>query len=117
VADGVRLTRRLLLGALAVLAGSARAMAAGAGGFEGTWGGADGALTAQVIVAGGSVIGFYWRDDYVDTRGASVSPDGSRLTFDFPGGQAVLVRDPGRARATLEVTERGKVTRLELKLD
>jgi hypothetical protein len=109
-------SRRLLCALLLALAASAPAMAADRAGFEGTWGGADGELSAQVIVTGGEVIGFFWRTDYVDTRGVALSSDGKRLTFEFAGGQAVLTRETNDT-ATLQVTEGGKVTRLELKRD
>jgi hypothetical protein len=109
-------SRRLLCATLVALAASAPAMAADRAGFDGTWGGAAGELSAQVIVSGAEVIGFFWRTDYADTRGAAVSSDGNRLSFEFAGGQAVLTRETNDT-ATLQVTEGGKVTRLELKRD
>ena len=84
--------------------------------FEGTWGGAQGDLTAQVIVTGGVVIGFYWRDDYVDATNAKFSADGRTLAFDFAGGQAVLTQ-VDESTASLEVTEGRRTTRLTLKRD
>ncbi len=46
---------------------AATAVAGGAGPLEGTWGGADArGRAAQIIVAGDSVIGVYWIDDYRD---------------------------------------------------
>jgi opacity protein-like surface antigen len=109
-------SRRLLCALLLALAASAPAMAADSPSFEGTWGGAQGELSAQVIVTGGEVIGFFWRADYVDTHSAALSGDGKRLSFEFAGGQAVLTRETNDT-ATLQVTEGGKVTRLELKRD
>ena len=82
--------------------------------LEGTWGGASGELTAQVIVSGGQVLGFYWRDDYVDATNAKTAL--GQLSFDFRGGHAVLTRQPD-GTAVLEVTEHGRVTRLALKRD
>ena len=83
-------------------------------GLEGTWGGASGELTAQVIVSGGQVLGFYWRDDYVEATNAKTAPD--QISFDFPRGHAVLTRQPDGS-ALLEVTQGGRVTRLTLKRD
>jgi len=109
-------SRRLLCALLVALAAGAPAMAADRASFEGTWGGAQGELSAQVIVSGAEVIGFFWRADYIDTRNAAVSSDGKRLSFEFASGQAVLTRETNDT-ATLQVTEGGKVTRLELKRD
>jgi hypothetical protein len=108
--------RRLGLGLAAAALLPAGAARAGAGGFEGTWGGATGDLTAQVIVAGGEVIGFYWHGDYRDARAARFSADGNSLSFAFDGGQAVLTRTGDRA-AGIVITEGGKVTRLALARD
>jgi hypothetical protein len=57
------------------LAAPAFAQAPSPPSFEGTWGGAAGDETAQVIVAGGQVIGFYWRGDYVDATDARLSAE------------------------------------------
>ena len=85
-------------------------------GFDGTWGGADGDLTAQVIITGGQVIGFFWRTDYLDGPNARVSADGRVLSFDFDGGHASLTRIDA-STAALEVREGDKTTRLQLKRD
>jgi hypothetical protein len=98
------------LGAPAVVA------AADTSGMNGTWGGADGGLTAQVIVTGAQVIGFYWRRDYLDVREVVLSPDQRTLTFAFAGGDATLART-GERSARIEVRDRGAVTRLDLKRD
>ena len=102
--------RAICLGAILCLA------AAPARGLEGTWGGAKGELTAQVIITGGVVIGFYWRGDYRDAEGAKASDDGRSLTFTFQGGRATLSRT-GDVTAALEVIEAGKITRLALRRD
>jgi len=108
--------RRRFGAGLALLAVPSAAIAADEASFEGTWGGAEGELSAQVIVAGGAVIGFFWRTDYVETQNAKLSGDGRALSFDFAGGHAVLSR-VDVAAATLDVTEKGKVTRLKLTRD
>jgi hypothetical protein len=109
--------RRLsgVLGALALI-GARAAGAQTAPSFEGTWGGAQGGVSAQVIIAGGSVIGFYWRDDYLDTQGAALSADGKSLSFTFKGGAAALTRT-GERTASLAVSEGGRVSRLNLQRD
>jgi hypothetical protein len=107
------LNRRAFCGAAAALAST---VVAAAPSFDGTWGGAEGDLSAQVIVSGTSVIGFFWRTDYAETRDAKLSADGRSLSFDFAGGRAVLTRD-AETSATLVVTEGGRVTRLKLARD
>jgi hypothetical protein len=84
--------------------------------FDGTWGGAKGEVTAQVIIAGGSVIGWFWRGDYLDVGDAKVSADGQSLAFAFRGGEATLTRT-GEKTATLDVREGGRTTRLDLTRD
>ncbi len=109
-------TRRAVVGAALALATSP-AWAADHEGFEGTWGGASGALSAQVIIAGGAVIGFFWREDYVDARDSRLSADGKSLSFAFGrDGQAALTRT-GAATATLSVNEGGRTTTLALMRD
>jgi hypothetical protein len=110
--------RRAFLLALTVLAGGAAraAVAQAPAGLEGTWGGAKGDLTAQVIVAGGAVVGFFWRGDYLDTRGSALSADGASLAFAFAGGKALLARTGART-ASLEIIEGGRTVRLELQRD
>jgi hypothetical protein len=104
------------LAALAIIALPGAAVAGDENGFEGTWGGAQGELSAQVIVSGGAVIGFFWRTDYAETSNVKLSSDGRTLSFDFAGGHAVLSRVDA-ATATLDVAEGAKVTRLTLKRD
>jgi hypothetical protein len=110
--------RRALFASLTALALAAVVPARGQDkpGLEGTWGGASGQLTAQVIVTGGAVIGFFWRTDYLEPSDAKPSADGPALAFTFPGGRASLTRT-GEATATLEVTEGKAVTRLPLTRD
>jgi hypothetical protein len=84
--------------------------------FEGTWGGAAGDETAQVIVAGGEVIGFYWRGDYVEATDARLSDDGRMLTFAFAGGHAALTRT-GEATATIVVNDAKSTVSIDLKRD
>jgi hypothetical protein len=107
-----RARRRLILAGLACAAvtGAARAEE----GFDGSWGGASGDLTAQVIIAGGAVIGFYWRGDYVDADAAK--PDDGAFAFTFRGGRARLVRT-GERTARLEVDEAGRLTHMDLRRD
>ncbi|HEY5072846.1 MAG TPA: hypothetical protein VII63_12540 [Caulobacteraceae bacterium] len=103
------------LGALAVGV-AARADAQPAPGLDGTWGGARDGASAQVIVVGASVIGFYWRGDYLDTRDATLAADGRSLTFGFKGGQARLTRT-GERTANLDVREGGHALHLDLRRD
>jgi hypothetical protein len=84
--------------------------------LEGTWGGAQGEVSAQVIVTGGAVIGLFWRNDYLDTADAKLSADGSVLTFTFQGGTASLTRT-GDGAAMLVIVDAGKTTSLPLKRD
>ena len=98
------------------MAALAAPIVAAAPSVDGTWGGAEGELSAQVIVSSGSVIGFFWRTDYVETQNVKLSADARSLSFDFAGGRALLSRY-GETKATLTVTEGGKVTRLELARD
>ena len=94
----------------------AAALAACPGPFDGEWGGAKGDVTAQVIVADGAVIGFYWRGDYMDAGAVKVSADERSLTFAFDGGTATLVRT-GDATATITITDAGKTTVIALTRD
>ena len=111
------MNRRRFGAVMAALVVPSVASAADKTSFEGTWGGAEGELSAQVIVAGGTVIGFFWRTDYTDATNVKLAGDGRSLAFDFPGGHAVLSRQ-GEATATLAVTEGSKVvTRLKLQRD
>ena len=108
--------RRGLLAGLGLLALAAAGGARAQSGLDGTWGGARGDLTAQVIITGRSVIGFYWRGDYLDATESRFSPDGGRLAFAFTGGHATLTRT-GETTATIEITDGPRTTRLELRPD
>ena len=108
--------RRAILAAIGLLGMATAGGARAASGLDGTWGGAAGEVTAQVIVTGGEVIGFYWRGDYMDAADAKFSPDGTSLAFAFKGGRATLTRT-GDATATIAITEGAKVTRLDLRRD
>jgi hypothetical protein len=79
------------------------------GGLEGTWASSGDGPTVQIIVAGGSVIGFYWRGDYIDTKDATVSGDGRSVSFAFNGGGATLTRT-GEKTASVTITDHGNVT-------
>ncbi len=110
--------RRMLCMCCAALALSAMrpALAEEKRALDGSWGGARNGLTAQVIIVGVKVIGFYWRGEYLDAQSPSFSSKGDKLTFSFPGGTAALTRaDDGVA--TIEVKEGGNLTRLNLKRD
>src|ERR1700676_1512788 len=98
--------RRRFVGVLCAAAAgvTSRASAMDASGLGGTWGGLKDGVTAQVIIAGGSVIGYFWRNDYLEAKNAKFSADGRSVTFDFSGGGAVLTRT-GQATATLDVRE------------
>ena len=83
-------TRRLVCIGLTALAMASPALADDKAPLDGTWGGAQDGVTAQVIVTGGQVIGFFWRGDYLDGTDARLSADGTALTFAFQGGTATL---------------------------
>jgi len=100
----------------AAIGAAGRASATDAADLEGTWGGAKDGVTAQIIIAGGSVIGFFWRDDYLETQSAKFSADRQSVAFGFHGGEASLTRT-GAATATLDVREGSAITRLDLKRD
>jgi hypothetical protein len=110
--------RRLICTGLGALAMSAagHANAKDTAGFDGSWGGAQDGVTGQVIVAGASEIGFFWRNDYLDTREPKLSADGRSLSFVFQGGAATLTRI-GESTARLDVTEGSKVTHLTVRRD
>lgn len=84
--------------------------------FEGTWDGANGAMSTQVIIDGQNVIGFFWRDDYLDATNDKLSKDGRSLSFAFDGGQATLTR-LGAGVGVIQITDKTGVTRLQLKRD
>lgn len=79
-----------------------------AGGLDGTWAGGSG--SAQVIVSGGDVIGFFWRGDYRSVTSSTRSASG--LQFSFQGGSAVI-RAKG-SDATLTVTAGGRSSSVAL---
>lgn len=83
--------------------------------LDGTWGSEQSGLTAQVIVVGNSVAGFFWRKSYLSVEHAQISADG-RLSFAFAGGTALMTRT-GEATATIEVHEGNAILRLPLKRD
>jgi hypothetical protein len=105
----------LALGAL-TLSGTALAQSRFRKGLDGTWGGAQGDVTAQVIVSGNAVIGFFWRNDYLDAQDAKLSPDGSSLSFAFSGGHATLTRT-GEETARIDITDGARLTHITLKRD
>ena len=105
--------------ALAVLLGvfSPLALAGAAGPLEGSWGGADAqGRTAQVIIAGDSVIGVYWMNDYHDAANTRFSHGGARLDFEVVGRKATLVRSGADARITVKEPD-GAVVSINLKRD
>jgi hypothetical protein len=76
-------------------------------GWDGTWvGGWDRNPGVQIIFAGETLIGFYFRNDYKDITRSNASPDGGRA-FAWDKGEATLTRSPGGG-AVLVVRERGK---------
>jgi hypothetical protein len=116
----LRLPRRRFCLSFAVLAlvmpGNVRARVPLAAGLDGTWAGVEQGETAQIIVSGGLVIGFFWRGDYLDPADARLSSDGRALSFRFPGGRATLRRTADDA-AALEVSEGRGVTHFNLRRD
>jgi hypothetical protein len=110
--------RRVLCVGLGLIAASVagRAAAADDGPLEGTWGGDLKGLTAQVIITGGSVIGFYWRGDYRDAADVKFAAGGRSVAFSFEGGAATITRT-GDSTATIAVHEGAKVTQIDLKRD
>ena len=61
-------------------------------GWDGTWiGGWQKGTGVQLIFAGDTLIGFYFRDDYKELLRSSVSADGGR-TFAWDKGEANLTR-------------------------
>ena len=84
--------------------------------LDGTWGGTQDGVSAQIIVVGASVIGFYWRDDYLAVSGVAFSTDRRSLSFDFKGGKATLTCG-GERTASLDVSEGGHDVNLYLQRD
>ena len=113
--------RKLLTGALLLSVScaqplSARALAA-EDAFDGSWGGVDAkGHTAQLILASGQVIGFYWRGDYIDASAGKLGPGGASLSFTFADGDAVVSRRGSRMTIVIHDGRLGE-NRLELKKD
>ena len=83
----------LVIGFLLATAGIAGAQS-GRVGWDGTWaGGWDRNAGVQLIFAGDTLIGFYWRDDYKDVRRTTNTPDGGKR-FVWDKGEATLTRTP-----------------------
>jgi hypothetical protein len=83
---------------------------------DGSWGGEQRGLAAQVTIASKLAVGFFWRMDYFGPVNPQFSEDGKRLSFAFHGGKAMLTRTGANA-ALLEVEEGRAVTRMNLKRD
>jgi hypothetical protein len=99
---------RIMVAATCLLLVSANVTLAESGrtGWDGTWvGGWDRDAGVQIIFAGETLIGFYFRNDYKDITRSTASPDGGR-TLVWDKGQATLTRSPGGG-AVLVVHERG----------
>jgi hypothetical protein len=62
------------------------------------------------------VIGFFWRDDYRQTKDAKASVDRLGLSFAFERGQATLTRTGDRT-ATIELGQEGNLVQLDLRRD
>jgi hypothetical protein len=76
-------------------------------GWDGTWiGGWGKGAGVQLIFAGETLIGFYFRDDYKELLRSTVTADGGR-TFSWDKGEASLTRTPNGG-TLLVVHERGK---------
>jgi hypothetical protein len=108
--------RSFCLGAVATTAFGTPARCGEKQGFDGTWGGAQNGVTAQVIIVGTTVIGFYWRNDYLDAESPKFSDNGRTLSFTFRGGKATLKRT-GERTAQIAVTESGRAVNIELRRD
>ena len=105
------LTRRAaLIGALAAACAASAALATGQGkGWDGTWGGANAkGETVQVIFVSNKLIGFYWRDNYLDTSPARVAAGGGRVDFSYNGGTVSVTRAGTGAVAVVKETGRGE---------
>jgi hypothetical protein len=98
-----------------LLAGAALAQS-GRAGWDGTWiGGWDSGNGVQLIFAGDTLIGFYWRGDYQEVQRSAATPDGNGRTFAWATGEATLSRDAG-GNPLLVIRERsGKVVSVPLK--
>jgi hypothetical protein len=92
---------------LALVAAGSALSQSGRTGWDGTWvGGWDRSAGVQLIFAGETLIGFYFRDDYKDITRSTASPDGSR-TFAWDKGDATLTRAQGGG-AVLLIRERSR---------
>jgi hypothetical protein len=101
-------------GALMLMALVSTIAPAAAGGLDGTWAGLTAKReTAQIIVVGDQIVGFYWNGDYTDATHAKAH--GDAIAFDFPRGAAELKRTA--AGAALTIRENGAVTHIDLKKD
>ena len=88
----------------AAMAGAARAERVG---WDGTWvGGWDKDAGVQLIFAGNTFIGLYWRSDYLHDPKAEPMADGS-VRIVWPGAEAILTRT-GEKTARFVVRERGR---------
>jgi hypothetical protein len=76
-------------------------------GWDGTWvGGWEKETGVQLIFAGETLIGFYFRDDYKELLRSTATADGGR-TFAWDKGEASLTRTLNSG-TLLVVHERGK---------
>jgi hypothetical protein len=75
-------------------------------GWDGRVGGWDKGTGVQLIFAGETLIGFYFRDDYEEILRSTVAADGGR-SFAWDKGEASLTRTPNGG-TRLVVHERGK---------
>jgi hypothetical protein len=76
-------------------------------GWDGTWvGGWENGTGVQLLFAGETLIGFYFREDYKELVQPTVMTDGGR-TFAWDKGEANLIRTPNGG-TLLVVHERGK---------
>jgi hypothetical protein len=76
-------------------------------GWDGTWvGGWEKGTGVQLIFAGETLIGFYFRDDYKEVLRSTVAANGGR-TFAWDKGEASLTRTPNGGMR-LVVHEHGK---------
>jgi hypothetical protein len=76
-------------------------------GWDGTWvGGWDRDVGVQIIFAGDTLIGFYFRNDYKEITRSTTTTDGGR-TLVWNKGEATLTRSPDGG-AVLVVHERGR---------
>lgn len=100
------------LRAFILAAAVAAASPAVAADWDATWfGGFDnGGDGVQLIVAGESVVGFFFHGDYIDLTDAGTLADDGTLTFKWDGGEATLAA--AGAGQNLTVRESGKADRV-----